>query len=387
MSFDKAVETGSTGSAISSDDWSKYNELEWNLLDVNPVKDAKGKETKTATLIGVLNFVAELGTQPQAPFSMVSTTAPPQNGEDMSVAEIERLKKFKSNWFEWVDEWDKNEKAMKTVRKVFWNQDPVESLVLAVDFPALQFDYSKHPASESEESDLRPFRIDYNGKFQRKFERTVVNEVNYKTKKFGDKDIKYKIISATGQLEQYQKDGHNLKYLIQATCNWDVVMTKNVKDGKTYYKTQIKNPTALQDIKERNGNYTVAEQLADLPEVPKFCGLLLNGGDYSEENLKQVRGMWWDEMKKSTQFDKNVSLGRPENGEWLMGRNWMDSDIAKAYYAAGLGNKEEDLGKTDPLPEPKPEDKPAAPQQSAPQDSGSASAPSEPTVDFDGIPF
>lgn len=390
MGFSKKVKSNSgSGSSVSSDEWNAWNELMWDAFDVDAVTDAKGKEVKKSDVIGTLNFIMELGNQPQAPFAMKSNLPVPEEGEDNSPEELERLEKFPNNWFEWRKEWDNSKKAMVETRMVCWDQDPQETLVLAVDFPSILIDYNQHPLAESEDENLKPLRVDYNGKFKEHFERQVSNELNWKTGKFGDKDVKYKIATACNFLEEYQQDDHDLAHLVQATCNWELEMTRNESDGKVFYKIKIKNPKPIQDIKVRKDVYTVDQQLEDNKcEVP-FTGILFDSddpSDYTKDMLQQVRGFWWDQAKKSVQIDKNKGTDR--DGEWLKGVNWKDSALYRAAKKYGFVDSVKDNTETEPentsqkSSEAKSEDKEKKVTKSKPEPK------SEPQMDFDDdIPF
>jgi hypothetical protein len=354
MTFSKKVKNESTGSgSASSEDWNVYNEAIWNTFDVVPTKDAKGREVKTGNVIGVLNFIMELGNQPLAPASMKSNFPAPSGDDKNSPEELARLVDYPNNWFDWDTEY-KNGVATK-IRKVYWNQDPQETLVLAVDFPELQMDYSLHPSSENESADIKPLRIDYNGKFKGVMERNVSNEVLWKTGKFGEKDVKYKIATACGILEAYQNDEHDIGHLVQATCNWKVVMTKNVDGEKVYYNVKITDPSAIQDIKMRNDVYTVAQQIEDLRGIPEFTGVFFDGDDdhYSAEQLQQVRGFWWDEAKKAIEFDKNKGTARESSGTWLKGMDYANSGLARAAKKFNVGGDAPKAGDDKPQTTPK----------------------------------
>lgn len=385
MNFSKKIETSQGGSSnVASGDWDTYNESIWNAFDVDSTKDAKGREVKSSDVIGVLNFIADLGNQPQPPASMQSKFTVPAEGEENSPEELARLEEYPNNWFEWVDEWKEGKKT--TIRKIFWNQQPQETLVLAVDFPSIPVDYALHPMVDSEDPDVKPLRIDYNGKFKNAFERQVSNEVLWKTGKFGAKDIKYKITTACGNIQEYQNDGHDLSYLVQATCNWEVVMTKNVDGDKTYYNIKIKNPTAIQDIKTRKDNYTVAEQLEDNKCDIPFTGILFDAEEdhYSKEQLQQLRHFWIEQAKRAVQIDRNEGTDR--DGEWLKGVNFVDSGLGKALKKFGLL----DSSTSNSSSQSNAAGKPSEPKQSAPEKKQPAKqAPSEPEADNfdDQIPF
>ena len=377
MGFSKKVVTNQGGSSASSEEWDTWNETQWDLLDVTPQKLANGKEVKEVDVIGIVNFIAELGTLPQEDASMKSDKPHPKEGEENSPEELAVMDERPNNYYSWVDKWSNGTKVQE--RHVHWPQEPSEELVIAVDFPSIKVNYGAHPASDGVE-DIKPLRIDFNGKWKQSFQRTITNEVHWKTNKFGDNDIKYKIASACGNLEEYQNDGHDLAHLVQATCNWTIKMTRNVTDKATYYSVEIKDPSAIQDIKERAGTYTKQQQLDNIDCDVEFCGILFNGGEYPIENLQQMREFWWSKAKQSVEFDKNEGTAR--DGEWLKGCFWDESDLGKAYKALGLGEKtsqnkpKQEQKASNPAPkkpQAKKEESPAKPKEQY----------NEPAMDFD----
>ncbi|CAH9013084.1 conserved hypothetical protein [Vibrio phage 277E43-1] len=397
----KAVQQGgNTGSnngggnfdATAWNEWNSY--INEEVLDGSWVKQPNGKFKKEIEAIGVLNFIMDIGTQSQGDASMESKLAKPEENEEYSAEELAEMEKYPSNYFKWVDDY-RDGKKLK-VRKKFWPQQPEAELIFAVDFPTLQADYSKHPmAEEGGTEDLKAYRIDYNGKdFKDKAQlgRHITNEVHWKTKKFNDKDVKYKIASAGGFIDEYMNDGHDLAHLVQAKTNWTIVVTKTVKtmdDGKEiiYYNQSIKDPAPIVDIKERSGVYTAEEQIKDLPAYPEFCGILLNGGEYTKKQLTEVRGMWWGIVKQASTFDRNE--GTTRDGEWIVGEGWEGSDLEKAHIKFGFnesGSSQNNTqgGDTKGIQKPVQESKPAqneAPQQAQPQYN-------ETPMDFDDdIPF
>lgn len=330
MTFSKKVQTNQGGSSISGDQWNEWNEHLWKALDVEPFAGAGGKMVKEATEIGVLNFIMELGSQSDQFAKMKSKVAPPKDGEEFSSEELAEMEKRPNNKYFWDSEW--RDGVQHKVRKVKWPVDPEEELVLAIDFPMVKIDYSKHPAANGV-GETKPLRIDYNGRgkgeFKHSFQRRVSNEVNWKTGAFGNNDIKYKIAQAVGNLEEYKNDSHDLAHLVQATTNWTIRATRTEKDGNVYYDMTIKNPEKIQDIKTRKDTYTVAEQLEDAQCDVPFCGILMDSGDYPEENLTQVRAFWWEKAKQAVTFDKNE--GKEGKDPWIKGLGWDGSDLQKAY--------------------------------------------------------
>ncbi|CAH9012965.1 conserved hypothetical protein [Vibrio phage 249E41-1] len=388
--------TGSTkgGGNFDATAWNEWNSyINEEVLDGSWVKQPNGKFKKEIEAIGVLNFIMDIGTQSQGDASMESKLAKPEENEEYSAEELAEMEKYPSNYFKWVDDY-RDGKKLK-VRKKFWPQQPEAELIFAVDFPALQADYSKHPmADEGASEDLKAYRIDYNGKdFKDKTQlgRHITNEVHWKTKKFNDKDVKYKIASAGGFIDEYMNDGHDLAHLVQAKTNWTIVVTKTVKttdDGKeiVYYNQSIKDPAPIVDIKERSGVYTAEEQIKDLPAHPEFCGILLNGGEYTKEQLTEVRGMWWGIAKQASTFDRNE--GTTRDGEWIVGEGWDGSDLEKAYIKFGFNEAVSSQNNTQGVSGSQGDssNKAPTPQHKAPEKQESVKdAPTynEPPLDFD----
>ena len=325
-------QSGTTESTYVKPDAGKFTtwgEHQWEALDVTEVNKGGGKFEKKYDFIGTVNFLMELGYQPDNMMVMKSNINAPAEGEDYSPEEIARMKDFPKNEFFWDTEYDANGKS-SSVRKVKWPIFPEEEIVIAVDFPAIKLNYALHPYSNAEEGteDIKECRIDWNGRWKGAFNRKINNTPNWKTKRLGDKSVQYKIATACGNLETYINDGHQLADLAGAVCNFTVKMTKKVDGDKVFYSDmEISNPTPIQDIKGRHP-YTIAEQLEDNKSSNEVCGIQLNGGTYEEDELKQVRFMWWKKVMQATQFDKNEGSNR--TGEWLEGANWADSDLAKA---------------------------------------------------------
>lgn len=331
-----AAEATSQGTSTGSSDYTKptkeqysaWSEHQWEALDVTEVNKGNGKFEKSYDFIGTVNFLMELGYQPNNMMTMKSNINAPVGDEENSPEELERLKGFPKNEFFWDTEY-KDNKATK-VRKVRWPIFPEEEIVIAVDFPSIKLNYALNPFSTAEEGteDIKECRIDWNGRWKGAFNRKINNTVSYKTKRLSDKSIQYKIATAAGNLDTYINDGHQLADLAGVVCNWTIKMTKTVKGEEVFYSDMVLgDPSPLQDIKGRHA-YTIAEQLEDNLSANEVCGIQLQGGTYTPKELNQVRFMWWKKAMQATQFDKNADSTR--TGEWLEGVNWADSDLAKA---------------------------------------------------------
>lgn len=330
-----STEGGSSYTKPTPEQYTAWGVHQWDALKVSEVNKGDGKFEKKITVIGTLNFLMELGFQPDNFMQMKSNINAPTGSAVNSPEELERIKSFPSNEFYWDISY-KDGKEIKE-RKVRWPIFPESEIVLAIDFPSIKLNYALHPYSKSEEGveDINECRIDYNGRWNGAFNRKINNSVNYKTKRLSDKSIQYQIATACGNLEEYIKDGHQLADLAGVVCNWTIKMTKKIQGDKVFYSDlEISAPTAVQDIQERSGVFTVAEQLAVNKSEQEVCGIQLNGGSYSVEELKQVRFMWWKKVMKAVMFDKNEGSNR--TGEWLEGANWADSDLCKACIELGI---------------------------------------------------
>lgn len=386
MAFGKKAATPvSNGNGGGSGNYDPSQWDAWNAHVYEEVFDGEwttlsnGKQRKEVVAVGVLNMIFDIGTQAQGDASMESKLAKPEEGEEYSAEELAEMEKYPTNYFKWVDDYRDGKKI--TVRKKFWPKDPESELIFAIDFPAHKADYSKHPMADGV-GETKAYRIDYNGKdFKDRSQlgKHITNTPHWKTKKFSDKDIKYKIATAAGVIDTYMNDGHDLAHLVQATCNWTVVITKEVKerDGKTFtnYYESIKNPSPISDIKFQGKVFaTKEEQLALKDEAPEFCGILMNGGEYSKDQLRQVRGMWWGVAKQAAAWDKGAKLGW--DNSVMEGEGWEGSDLEKAYKEFGFDSQGENVPSA-PAEKPKQtsvkEEKVATPQPTY----------NEPPLDFD----
>ena len=329
--------TGSTDSGYTkptAEQYQAWGEHQWEALDVTETNLGNGKVEKKYDFVGTVNFLMELGFQPDNMMVMKSNINAPTEGEENSPEELARIKDFPANSFFWDSEWKDNKETK--IRKVRWPIFPEEEIVLAIDFPTLKLNYALHPYTKAEEGaeDVKECRIDWNGRWKGAFNRKINNTPNWKTKRLGDKSVQYKIATACGNLDTYINDGHQLADLAGSVCNFTVKMTKKVDGDKVFYSDmEISNPTPIQDIKGRHP-YTIAEQLEDNVSANEVCGIQLNGGTYTKEELQQVRFMWWKKVMKAVQFDKNEGSNR--TGEWLEGINWADSDLFKACKELGI---------------------------------------------------
>ena len=377
---------GNTGGANytkpTNEQYLAWGEHQWEAFDVTETNLGDGKFEKKYDFVGTLNFLMELGYQPDNMMVMKSNINAPTEGEDNSPEELARIKDFPKNEFFWDTEYKEGKKNQ--VRKVRWPIFPEEELVLAVDFPAIKLNYALHPYSQAEEGteDIKECRIDWNGRWKGAFNRKINNTPNWKTGRLGDKSVQYKIATACGNLETYINDGHQLADLAGAVCNWTVKMTKKVDGDKVFYSDmEISNPTALQDIKGRHP-YTIAEQLEDNQSSNDICGIQLHGGTYTKDELKQVRFMWWKKVMSAIQFDKNEGSNR--EGEWLEGINWADSDLAKACAEFKIELPQSRGGQQTTPPKQEAKQEPKQPVKKEEPKTTNA----EPLMDFDSdIPF
>ena len=329
---------GGGGSDISGDEWDVWNDYLYSCIGAKEQgKDGKFKKTKQ--LAGYINFIMEAGYLPQQDSFYDTKCALPAEGEENSPEELEYMEKYTTSYFEWVV--DYSVQPNKKVRKQRSPRNPSEEIVICVDFPKIMVDYSKHPASKSDKEDLKPLRISLNGMFKNSFARSI--NLDVKNKVMSDKSILYKTANACGVLEDFISSEYDIGVLAQGVCKWTIEYSKNVDGGNTYHKMSIKNPVAIEELELDDGTtISVASQTPSCDV--EFTGITLMDGDYSEENLNQVRSEFIRVMEKGVAF-KPSPVKHPD---FVLGIDWKDTDLAKAWEARKEKYKEENKPKNTP---------------------------------------
>lgn len=361
--------------------WDEWNEYFYSLLDSKeqPFKNkegvvVEGKFFKKKKAVGVLKMIADVGFQPQidADYDWKGVAG---TDEEYSDEEKAHCAKFTDNYFRTVDG---KRKQFKPVR-------PTQEYALYYDFPKVMVDWTKHPVEELHKLGNKPLRVCYNGyiKIPSKgvdgFARNLRFAPNWKTNKLSPNNPLCKIASAMGLGEQYDKE-YDLGVLIDGACFFDLFLNKNVKDGRTFYQEDIKNYSEITEMELPNGDIFTVEQ--QIPECPsEAVGVLLNGGDYSEDvlNIVRHRKELMAVLPKATNFQPNA-VKAPD---FYLGANWEDSDLCKALGMSVAPANSVDTSKpSDSVPvKQTPVTEPVAKPEPTP-----VNAPSDMTWD-DTIPF
>ncbi|BAV80957.1 hypothetical protein [Vibrio phage RYC] len=271
----------------------------------------KGKKRKQKTLIGITNYIHDLGTPPAPParFKVAEDWVAPVEGEEYSQYEADFIEKKAAEGrqvdFEWVDEWDaranNGKGGMVRNRKQTSFQWPKQQYGICIDVPNWLVDYSKHPnAPEGAKEDWRPMRISLNGVNRGKMTNNIFFETDYKTGEIGDKQLLRKIAIAAELDDELKESEWDIGVLAQAACNFQVtcdltIQNEGKEDEKVFFNKAISKPSKVEDSEDEDGNVIasaerkVAKALENEYLAP-FTGMLLDldPEDYTDELLSSI---------------------------------------------------------------------------------------------------
>lgn len=376
------------GNQATDAQWQDWNNYYFGLIDSaeKPAtrKDGSviaGKFVKKLTGVGILNFIVDCGTQPQPDSSYDSKVAAPQNGEENSAEELEHIKKYPNNYYFWEDGKRKQGKPERAKQEYLFGYD----------FPEVMVDWSQHPIEALQKLGEKPLRVTYNGSFTQggavHFGKTLRFDPHWQTGKISANSPLYKIADKSRLAGQFEEQGYDLGVLVGSSCKWDLSMSRSEKDGKTYYNTDIKNPSEITEVKAGGMTITVEQQIPEC-SVP-FTGVLMNGGEYSDDAMDMVlsKRELMSVLPRAIQFQPNAEKAP----DFWLGTAFEGSDLQKALEA----RKGESVGgNSSPqapqqAPSKQPEQTPAAPVKQAPEPVQKAQNKyNEPPMDFDDcIPF
>lgn len=385
-----------TDNAVTQEAWNEWNTYQFNQFKAKEKTLANGKRRKEKTLIGVPNLIMDLGTPPAKDSEWETKCALPQEGEEYSQEELEWKAKNKTHDFKWVKEYNSDKNASEWVRKQTSPSYPQQEFGIAVDFPQIQIDFSKHPHSTSTEPDMRPLRVSLNGSFHNDFYKTIVFDASYKP--VSERNIVYQICTAAGREKQLVDSNFDIGVAAQAICNFSVVMDLSEKDGKINVYPKASKPSPVEDI-EFNGMEATAEQQIESAlkdaNLSEFVGILLNkidGYDYTPEMLNMLGRDTYGYVKRASTSKtfklEGVSKKTGNEYSFEKGVDYQGSDFQKAWDARVGANtpqtpsnlQQEARGEEKPSSASKPIEKEVKPSES---DSGSF----EDDAWSDDIPF
>ena len=325
MTFSFTPETASSGgtgggSAVSDDQWKEWNDYYYSLLDgkEQPHKNkqgdiVEGRFYKKKKLVGKLAMLVDCGLQPQPDSSYE------WKGE---ITEEEHIAKYPDNYFKTVD----------GKRMQFKPERPTQEFAFYFDFPKIMVDWTKHPIEALHSLGQKPLRVSYNGYFKNSnmglegFAKQLRFAPNFRTGKVSPNNPIYKIATAMNVADEFESSNYDFGKLAGGYCFFDVYITKNTYNGKSYYDAEIKNYSEITEIEAGENTITVEQQIpqSDIP----FVGVTLNGGNYSDEVLDMVshKKELMAVLPRAKAFQPNAT----KNPDFWLGCNWKDSDLCKA---------------------------------------------------------
>ncbi|AUR89093.1 hypothetical protein NVP1121O_065 [Vibrio phage 1.121.O._10N.286.46.C4] len=311
MGFSKKAGGKATGS--SDFDATPWNEWSEHLHETFPMKKeldrGNGKGRKTKNLVGIVNYIQELGTPPAADsqWKVKDDHVAPADGEEYSQYELdyieEQAEKGRSVDFIWTKQWDdkanKGKGGMATRRVQTSPQYNQEEWGVAIDFPQWIVDFAKHPkAPEGCTPRLRPMRISLNGMFNGEIQKPILFEVARDSGEVRPTNILRKIAIAAGIDEDLRESEWDIAELAGATCNFKATsdITRR-EDGRVFHNAACSTPSAVEDFEnpETEEITTAEDQIAAVmrkagDKVADFTGVLLDMApeDYTDEVMNMV---------------------------------------------------------------------------------------------------
>lgn len=325
-------------SQISPEERNAWNQYQFDCFNAKVKELANGKKRKEKTLIGKVNFIMHLGTPPAFPSKWETKCALPQEGEEYSQEELAWKQQNPSHDFVWDMEWNDVTKKRERVRKQTSPSYPQNEFGVAVDFPQVMVDFSKHPSSKNEQPDLRPLRVSLNGSFHSDYFKTITFDGGFKP--VSDKNLIYKICSAAGKEKQLIESGFDIGVAAESICNFTVRMdlSENKETGRLYLNVTASKPSAVEDLDvagvELSAEQQIDSVIKNAPLSP-FVGILLNGQTYTDEMLGMLGKDTYGFVKRaSTSKTFTISGVSKKNGEpysFEKGVDYIGSDFQKAW--------------------------------------------------------
>jgi hypothetical protein len=370
FSMKPQLPTSGSDSGVSTEQWNEWSEYLHTLIKADdvPVAGKKGKTTRTKTQVGILNFIMDMGFQPQADGQYDTKCALPLDGEDYSQEELDHIAKYPTNDFIWVTDDNGVRKRKQTAPK-----RPEQEYAFFFDFPEVMVDWAKNPNEDMHKLGQKPLRISYNGRFgkigQLVFNRTLPFTIDFKTKVLGSKNPIYKIADKMGVAQAFESSGYDLGVLAGRACKWSVISEKNVSGDKTFYNLTIKDASKIEEVVAGDIKITVEQQ------IPKcdveFVGVHFNAESYDSDTIEYIKNR--KELVEVVQRATSFKPSPVNHPDFIIGCEFKDSGLAKA------------LGE---LPQPKTDE--PAPAQEKPKAAPKAKTPPADVPDSigeDTLPF
>jgi hypothetical protein len=343
--------TGGSEGSVSTEQWAEWGEYLHTLIKADEVAVAgkKGKTTRTKTQVGILNFIMDMGFQPQADGQYDTKCALPLEGEEYSQEELAHIEKYPTNDFIWAEDDKGNTKRKQTAPK-----RPEQEYAFFFDFPEVMVDWTKHPNEDMHKLGQKPLRVSYNGRFgktgQLVFNRTLPFTIDFKTKVLGSKNPIYKIADKMGVAQAFEASGYDLGVLAGKACKWSVISEKNVSGDKTFYNVTIKDASKIEEVVAGDIKVTVEQQ------IPKcdvqFVGVHFNAESYDPDTIEYIKNRkeLIEVVQRATSF-KPSPVNHPD---FVIGCEFKDSGLAKALGTVAPQEEEKKASLPDAPPKPTP---------------------------------
>ena len=400
----KAKQTQTGGNSdFDAEAYQAWNE---HIHAQHPAKKGVEKGTKnikTKTMIGVVNYIQDLGFPPAEDnkWKVKEDHVAPSQDEEYSQYELDYIEEFKSKGqqvdFVWDKEWDDTKKQMVTKRKQTSPADNAQEYGVCVDFPQWPVNFALHPnAPEGSKDNWKPMRVSLNGKFRQDIQRPIVFETNWKSGEISDKNLLRKIAIAASLDEELVASEWDIGTLAEATCNFKVKSDLNITDdGKCFFTASASTPSAIEEVELPDETmFTVDAQIKGAMskcELAPFTGILLDMDmeDYTDELLQMLHSTgtahaFNKRMELSEETTKSGTTKEGKYWEFSKGVDYKTTNLCKAYTkwlakqdkkntnskaAGGASKSEESKAQSKPPPKkeeakkPTPEPTPSNPEE------------------------
>ena len=266
----------------------KKSDIDFDALNAYVIETANLQESEV--LSGIVSSIIDLGLQEQEDAAVeFKGTA-----ED----EAEAIEKYPDTYFEDGPNPDPSKSGIVRLKR--WPQKPVQSVVVAVDFPDIQLDKGQFFGDDS--GTTKPLRMYLGGQFFIPDVGMIVGRPTplKETKNpegqwsFSKNHLFYKMAQAAKLVDPAKNDvfkPRDIDKLLGRAFNFEVkIFMKPGKGGKEYYTEQIKYMSAL----------TRNQKEPDASEVN--LSLIQFNQVNSEEDLKEIRWHVKNTMKRASNF-------------------------------------------------------------------------------------
>ncbi len=422
MAFTRKAKQTQTGgnSDFDAEAYQAWNE---HIHAQHPAKKGVEKGTKnikTKTMIGITNYIQDLGTPPAADseWDVKPEHISPLEGEEYSQYELDYIEEYKAKGrsvdFIWGRKWDKEANKGKggnvEVRLQTSPADNKQEYGVCVDFPQWPVNFALHPnAPEGSADNWRPMRVSLNGKpFNGQIRpipfETVQKKIDGKWQDVGisENNLLRKIAVAAQLDEDLVSSEWDIGTLAEATCNFKVKSDLNITDdGRCFFSASASMPSAIEEVElPDETTFTVDAQIKGAMskcELAPFTGILLDMDmeEYTDELLKMLHstGTAHSYNKRMELSEQTIKSGVKDGKEWEFpkGVDYKTTNLCKAYtkWLAKQDKKNTNskaAGSTSKSEESKSQSKPPPKKEEA-KKSSPETIPSEPEEGNEGLDF